>query len=288
MSIYDEGPLLTTDPQVFVQSLESGDVLLFDSLKSLSGLVQWADAAPVNHAGLWAGDGYFVHANSNGDPSHAVKLAQLSPLLTNIVVHTVVALRYNSADAHTRALPVQQAQQYVGGPFPFAEVDLILLAPLALIRAYSWRLGTVMQRVLGCGAEVWWRLLERRKRKRTIHDFTCSAFVMECFDAAGLEVKVDSVRPGPGINPFEPPDREQAMAEAGKLLSGGTHAWEIAAWRSLRTLKERYSDHGKQQSAAGDVTDRHREAVSPGDIWRSSSFLEVSIYINRAVGLVQS
>jgi len=52
MSFDDSEPLLTSRLEVFIASLEPGDLLLFDSLKSLSGLVQWADAAPVNHVGL--------------------------------------------------------------------------------------------------------------------------------------------------------------------------------------------------------------------------------------------
>jgi len=284
MRIEDREPFLTTQTQAFMESLEPGDLLLFDSLKSLSGLVQWADAAPVNHVGLWAGEDTFIHANSDGDRAHAVKVAQLTPLLANKLIHVVVALRHVSADAPARARSVQVARQYVGGSYPFAEVELVLLGPLALIRAYSARLGKLVQWILGCGAKLWWELLQRRQHRLAVHEFTCSAFIMECLGVGGLEVDVDCAKPGQGYAPEFEANREMALAEMGKQLSGGTEDWELAAWRQLRTANTWRRATAGPASVAGVNTELHPEAVSPGDLWRSKSFFQASVYINRLVG----
>jgi len=283
--IEDHDPLLTTDSQVFLESLELGDLLLFDSLKSLSGLVQWADAAPVNHVGIWAGEDTFIHANGDGDRHHAVKIATLTPLLANELVHVVVALRHMSADGSARARAVQVAREYVERSIAFAELDLVLLGPLALIRAYSGRLGKPVQLILGWGARLWWRMLQWRKRRRTVREFTCSAFIMECLSAANLKVDVDCAKPGPGYAP-EPADRlhQVAVAEAGKRLSGGTEDWELTAWHSLRAVKAWRLVTVEAASAGRLTTELHPEVVSPGDLWRSKSFFHASVYINRRVG----
>lgn len=54
---------LTSDPTEFEGVLRPGDVLAFDSLRMLSGLVQWADNAPTNHVGIIDDEGALVMAN---------------------------------------------------------------------------------------------------------------------------------------------------------------------------------------------------------------------------------
>jgi hypothetical protein len=213
-----------------------------------------------------------------------VRAATLSPLLTNNFLHAVVALRHRTANAPTRALAVERARNYIGSPYSFAELGLVLLAPLALIRAYAYRLGKPAQPMLDWCAKQWWKLLQRRKRSRRVREFTCSAFVMACLNEAGLDVSVDSLKPGPEIIGTIHADRTEALAQLGESLSGGGEQWEMAAWRSLFTLDGQPAVTVGQALRAMTLLQKHPEAVSPGDLWRSASLFQAAIYLNLAAG----
>jgi len=52
---------MTDQIDVFVRSLRTGDVILFDTVKPLSGLIKFAENRPANHCALYLGRDDLAH-----------------------------------------------------------------------------------------------------------------------------------------------------------------------------------------------------------------------------------
>ncbi len=126
---------LTTDVDDFIDSLKSGDILLFDSMHGISHLIKLAENRPVNHAALYTADGQFLHVILSNPPSKAVHTGSLKETLDLREVLTVTALRH--ADGETLWPKVQKAAQDIEKESRYALLGLICLFVPTLLRSYA-------------------------------------------------------------------------------------------------------------------------------------------------------
>ena len=56
---------MTGSVEGFINSLRTGDILLFDTIHPLSQLVKFAENRPVNHCALYLGAGEFARCRAS-------------------------------------------------------------------------------------------------------------------------------------------------------------------------------------------------------------------------------
>ena len=79
--------LVTADPAAFVEAVQPGDVLVFDMLANVSGLIQWADRASADHAVLVTGPDTFTEANIPSVGQNVIRDDSLSKTLGDPALH---------------------------------------------------------------------------------------------------------------------------------------------------------------------------------------------------------
>lgn len=260
---------LTSDPTEFEGVLRPGDVLAFDSLRMLSGLVQWADNAPTNHVGIIDDEGALVMANktrpSETDPDPQVIAAwQVRRILDDPAIHGMTALRPNlDGDASRRVQDMIRAFRRDQAAFGY--LDLGLLALPALLRSYDKGdpadpPPSIVERiVMTTRLLAPWALRLVGRDRWTL---TCSEFVHRCLVEAGVEVEVrDPLGRTLGVDARWSPDVLAAQQEIFNAINqhnvlAGATARALAPWA---------------EKAPGAGEDVRPDYVTPGDLWRSTS-----------------
>ena len=303
---------LTSDFATFENCLREGDVLLFDALAPISGLIQWADRAPVNHCGVFLGGGEIAHAQPV-EP-FAIERKNLSDKVNVRDVRTVTALRHKKVlaqpEAATKFLKLVEGAMVT--PSKFAMEHLYRLAPFALARAYLGDATWLVTNRVGL-----FRLLPRRQVENLVKDlalratgkvlaedqadgWTCSEFVHHCLQEAGLEV-----------DRYEAP-RTVEVASTEDAAEVTERFWLEESWRQVRSDgdpaqmvinlqhaggqallklllqevqgKRPQATHQQSTGNHPDETDGkplpspvRSDTVTPGDLWRSASLIPVAV-----------
>jgi hypothetical protein len=197
----------------FIASLETGDVLLFDTIHPLSQLIKFAENRPVNHCAIYLGSGEFAHVGRHiPDPKRVgppLKPAARTERLADWLAvqpgphdRTVTALRHANVKSPSDASNVvARARSYIDPrDTTYNYLSLVSLMVPSLLRTYKSYLKDqgAMRLVAGSMRAVSRSLVDVMEqgairadgaRARTL---TCSEFVYRCFDEAeggfGLEV----------------------------------------------------------------------------------------------------
>jgi hypothetical protein len=181
---------LTTDPGVFCDGLQPGDVLLFEKGLLVSSIIALADRRPVSHSAVvvatGGGDCRIVDAAFRDQPEEQVKESSLSALLdvrqsdARGEVRTVRAITARRAPAATADPAVGEEVARQASLFTsearYALFDVASLAPYAFLRsnARSWRDGlSLVFHGLMHGA----RLALKRDRQPDLWSLSCSELV---------------------------------------------------------------------------------------------------------------
>lgn len=266
----ESGSLLTTDPDQLVRALQPGDVIAFDSLRSISGLIQWADKAPVNHVGLISAPDTLVMANPattdlNGEPVPPITASKLSGVLTGEHVHAVTVLRPRALGETQLAGMLDKVDWYLTHQADFSMMDIVWLAPSALMRSYSIAeaesVGPGAMKVLVGVLQASARAALARIRSSDTA-LTCSEFAYRCLVAGGFEVHIDH------------PIRRGFAAEWPPAIDAAEEEnWAALAAHNAAT---RHGVPGSIEAAAGQV---RADFVTPGDLWRSPSLDVAAIWL---------
>lgn len=188
--------LTTTDVAAFVPLAAPGDILVFDSLSSLSGLVQWADKAPVNHCALLIEHDTLVMANEpkRSDPDRtAVRRHSLCDTLELARVRAATILRPSLSEEQSVAL-LTIIGDYLERGCDFAILDLAWLLSPALIRAYGESDDGAAHQQFAMRMLV--DALEAIAQKQldlipdTAEKLTCSEFVYRALIEAGIGLEI--------------------------------------------------------------------------------------------------
>lgn len=253
--------LVTADPTEFMQELQPGDVIVFDVLANVSGLIQWADRASADHAALVTGPDTFTEANLPGENGNVITDASLSSVLGEVDVRGMTALR-PALDEATRARLIEVVEVFRGVGARFDVLGIAWLAPAALMRSYG---PAELEALGGTGDRVLMWVLQQAARAalrrigKDRHSLTCSEFVYRCLTEAGLDIEV----PGPlhEVVSLWPDEVLDADADNWAALEAHNEAagWPVGLPQSL---------------GQGGV---RPDFVTPGDLWRSPSLTPVAV-----------
>lgn len=262
--------ILTSDAREFGQELRAGDILVFDSLSAVSGLIQWADDAPANHVALMLDAKTAIEANLGASPKSAVHRLPVAELTALTRVRGVLAMRHPDLAPGSAPLlrVIERAESFERRATRFSVAELALLCPSALLRSYD-RPGAnplpdgVARRILVAALQ-----LSARQALRRLPDdaesLVCSEFVYRCFAEAGVLIDV--------------PDALGPRSVGGTDWDEDTLAAEEEMWVMLRrrnALVARGEGEGDVAHASlseGTQADR----VTPGDLWRSPTLAPVA------------
>lgn len=258
----------------FISTLQPADVLIFDKFGLPGGLVQWADECPANHVALVTRDGKAIEANKTVP---AVKEVDIDSYLCNLAIRTTTVFRHTAlADGNSPMIDavISRAMQDKDRTH-YAYLDVTPVGLLAADRMYGqelrdqlrWTFAPIMNliahQVRGCV-------------QPNTATLTCSEFVYRCFTEAvgGLPIEIldplltygsdDGVR---GIGPL---GRYLSYVDpAGPELERPSQVQEL--WGDILA-----HDVNRKIKPTGNPGDPVPDAVSPGDLWRSSSLTPIA------------
>lgn len=258
--------ITTTDADTFVRLLAPGDIVAFDSLASLSGLVQWCDEAPVNHAALALGGDVIAMANEpkKDDPDRsAVRRHSLRETLDLPRVRAAQILRPSLAEGQLERL-LEVTDGYVRAGGDFAILQLPALAPSALMRAYATQAepddDDARQQIAGV-----LQFFARAQLELIPDDartLTCSEFVYRCLVEAGITVEI--------LDALDLDFHTGFWAEA--VAERERRFWELIGRRSSAAEEPRAPEPASVRRV-------RPETVTPGDLWRSPSLEPVGYLV---------
>jgi hypothetical protein len=268
-----EGMKLTSDLGEFIKELRAGDVLVYDSLSSISRLVQWADDAPANHVTIMLDESHTAMANTpHGDKfPKDIQLWDVREFIERPYIRGVLILRHPDMAADGAPARVQQRiHAYLDSAAKFSLADLVAMAPAALVRAYAQRglnLGEP-ENTLVLTALSW---IQGRMLRRIPDDkfrVFCSEFVYRCLLEADLHVEIDD----PIVDP-----RSLTVGGPGSEAWGGDDMLAAAQsfWDRLRHPPSPPDPVPGMRDAA-DFPVRP-DLVVPGDFWCSPTFERVAL-----------
>lgn len=265
--------ILTSDPTLFGEQLTPGDVVVFDSLSAVSGLIQWADNAPANHVCLMLDEKTAIQANlsEGGAAASAVERVPIVGLTALARVRGAVALRHQqlSDDPAALARVLSRAADYERVASHFSVADLSLLCPAALLRSYDepgmdplpegWSRDLLLAALHLAARET------LRRMPDDARSLVCSEFVFRCFVESGI--RIDIANPL-GLSPTS--GEQQPWAE--EAISAEAELWrELRARNASVDVPELGPGLGQQAVS----TDVQPDRVTPGDLWRSASLRPV-------------
>jgi hypothetical protein len=188
---------VTDDAREFTAGLLPGDLLIFDSLGFESGLIQWADGAPANHAAMVIDETHLMEANRyHDDPDGpAVRRQPIAGHLGLDRVRTVTALRHIDVQARTKdAGAAVEAAKAMENTSTFAYLHLAVLGPKALRRTYGR--DSTRDGLFGVALDLLLKVFEASMRRRAAKQpgrrgLSCSEFLYLCYLKGGLGVKIE-------------------------------------------------------------------------------------------------
>jgi hypothetical protein len=129
---------MTSSIEEFIGVLGPADVLLFDSMRPVSHIIKLAENRPVNHAGLYAGSGEFLHATVHEPGEPTVTSVPLDRRLRSGSHRTVTALRHLDVLQGQLDGPgvVDRARDMAEAGGQYALVDLMSLVIPTVWRSY--------------------------------------------------------------------------------------------------------------------------------------------------------
>lgn len=187
-----QGTIVVGSAKEFVAALSPGDLIVFDSMRFLSGLVQFADLAPVNHVGVMTDATTLAMANAPAGQGNAVARHSLQDIFDSAPIHGATALRHADLTPQHVARINEAVTAYEVPTVVFSKADLLKLGPAALLRSY----GEAVQSLPAPAADVIARLWEGLARRvdHSIPDdattLTCSEFVYRCLAQSELTVEI--------------------------------------------------------------------------------------------------
>ena len=266
---------VTNDLEEFLGWVRPGDVIAFDTLKAVSGLVQWADNAPVNHVGLMIDQATLAMAN---EPPHdkpddpVVSYNALAGLLApGTKSRAAQILRHPGLGDAELARLRTQAQRFQSLPADFASGDMFALLPSALGRSYrdfdelnAWQ-SRLLRKLIRAFHRAGAAALDRiPDDARTL---TCSEFVYRCLTGAGLDLDIAEPLGGelPDKDPF---DRKMSRRDG--------DYWAAHREHNLKARALKATDDAPDEATCDPPTP---ERVTPGDFWRSPSLDPVGYFV---------
>lgn len=268
----DVSPTLLTDTvDEFIELLQPGDVILYDTRSPIGGLVQWVDRAPVNHASIMLDQTQTLEAYLPDKPQERhVVLTSMREML-GFDFHSAIALRHVDV-AREPALAdgiVENIKRYLTRNDKFTTVDLILLGPAALRRsgyAADPHLPRLPMQLVMVALNAFFRAALRKVPEGPEQVF-CSELVFRCLveEATGLEVRILEPITQQLVTPGD--DEVGPWGEA-------TISEELVCWEELRA---------KVTAPVADMSDVvggvRADFVTPGDLWRSPDLQPVAHYL---------
>jgi hypothetical protein len=202
------------DVAPFIDLLAAGDILLFDSVHPISGLIKFGENRPVNHAALYVGGDVFAQVTRHELGARAIQESSLTQRLLLRTDRTVTALRHKAAarDEGVGAAAATQSRAMANHSATYCYLDLITLIVPGLFRSYDryLRHGGDTTRRLASMLEVFvptlLSVLEADSAPERVTDgdylpslpqaaasLTCSEFVYRCYQEAnpGIPIEVD-------------------------------------------------------------------------------------------------
>lgn len=261
---------ITSEVPAFAKHLVPGDVIIYDSLSSISGLIQWADNAQANHTSIMLNPTQTVMANVAAPGQSVIQVRDVVSLLENDQVRGAIALRHADLghEGPARDGVVRRINDYLSIGAEFSLVDLVAMAPAALFRSYK---GTGFN--LGWRADTLILLALDLLRSRLIRDIPadkcrvfCSEFVFRCLTES--EPRISVTIEYPITDPaYLTPETAGEPWDA-ELLAAEQEFW---SWFRGPTLVAPPLSGMIHQDASGVRPD----LVTPGDLWCSPSFERV-------------
>ena len=206
---------MTGSVEGFINSLRTGDILLFDTIHPLSQLVKFAENRPVNHCALYLGAGEFADVGRHiPDPERVglpIKPAARTERLVDWLAilpgphdRTVTALRHGNVKSPSDASTiVARARTYIDPlDTTYNYVSLISLMVPSLLRTYKSYfkdqgalklVASSMRAVSRSLVDV----MEKSASQTGTHarTLTCSEFVYRCFDEAEGGFRLEVTEP---------------------------------------------------------------------------------------------
>jgi hypothetical protein len=189
--------LLTVDETEFVNSLNKGDVLLFDSLHFASELIKLALNRPVNHSAIFVGDKRYADANERPPGQPTVCTNDIRSLLRSRSIRTVTALRHKEvlAGRLDATSVIEQVNTFINAKdTTFSYMSLAILAVPQLSRIYKELVGDdgAVRRVMGTILETASAsLMSAIAELGTASALTCSEFVYRCYSGADARLSIE-------------------------------------------------------------------------------------------------
>lgn len=267
---------LTSDLESFLKLLRPGDVLVYDSLSSISKLVQWADDSPANHVSVMYDTTRTAMANTPHGLRHPeqIQLWTAEAFLGRRFVRGVVLLRHPVlADGDSWIDDLQRRiDVYRASTAKFSLVDLVAMAPAALVRAYQERGFNFPDPEDEKQVLKWLMRLRARLLKKIPDDklrVFCSEFVYRCLMEAGLHVEID--------DPIRDPAQLTSGTEGGLWGDDELLSTEQAFWAELRKPPDPpIAIEGMKDAFDFPV---RPDLVVPGDFWCSPTFERVAHFV---------
>jgi hypothetical protein len=276
----DNGVVFTSDWRTFCKELRPCDVLVFDSLGFESGLVQWADKAPVNHASLVLDNNSLIEANQvdkkDVDPHEPTPGAvQQVPFEKRFVKQDVIsatALRHDAllgGDRPEAQAVLARAREDLGQR-KFAYLAIAALGPAALRRSYASDKdqGDTLTHSFGLLLFI----LDKILRNLTTYDrwsLSCSEFVYRCFDESNPRLPLTVTEPLTFLAEAQPawltPEQDARERELYQILDQHN-----ATRASIGPRPAAITTFGAGSPV---VADR----VTPGDLWRCPELNPVAV-----------
>ena len=258
--------------------LRPADILVFDRLGLPGGLIQWGDECPANHASLITDKTHSIEANrvEEEPDAPAVKEIEVCTYFEDLAIRTITLLRHKSLADDTTGMAekvIARARKNDGDP-RYAYQDVIPVGLLAVNRRYGKRLRDQLGNRFDWLLDKLARELKKCVRRKDA-TLMCSEFVYRCFTESGTDLKIDIADPlltnraltQPLNNRFaQPPERPPLPEQVEELWSMIIEANYGAGRRQLKIAN------------LDNLDDPLADAVSPGDLWCSSSLIPIAAF----------
>jgi len=185
----DHHGLLTVSVTRFEGELHAGDVLLFATTSDVGALVRKVEASPVNHCGIYVGDGEFLHTTWPEEGS-CITRSRLAEEIDRMGIREISVRRVAAED---RASVVTTAEDYEAQGAAYAFNDLIMLSAVGELAARLGSTAHLVNQNLLTFIE-WESLLQIHYGVIGDDSLTCSEFVQRCLPLR-YQRKIEIQRP---------------------------------------------------------------------------------------------
>lgn len=181
----------------FQRSLLPGDVLLLATGSEIGALVRRVDASPVNHCGIYVGDGKFLHTTWPVQGSCVTR----SLLIDEVKQMKISRIDVRRVAASEQSAVVAAAEKYEARGADYAFNDLLMLSAIGELAARHGATGQLVNEQLLSTTE-WEAILQIHFGVVGEESLTCSEFVQRCLPLlyqAGIQLQRPRATPLPSV-----------------------------------------------------------------------------------------